>query len=128
MQLLLVIPYQPMRRALKSGLEEEGHQVDTALGWQEATRRLRSARYDVIVLDLPEPSLADAVGVWRESDVRTPILLLVSPDRVEVPRNEFDWGIVEVLALPFRLEDLMARLRALCARNPGEDGERAGGA
>jgi DNA-binding response OmpR family regulator len=118
MRVLLVEDYQPLARALKQGLEEEGFAVDCAADGEEADFKARSARYDAIILDLllPKRDGLSLLQDWRRSGMDAHVLVLTARDTVEDKVRGLDLGADDYMGKPPRLEELLARLRALIRR------------
>ena len=79
-------------------------------------------RYDAIVLDVMLPGL-DGFATCRELRSRgvwTPVLLLTARDAVADRIEGLDTGADDYLVKPFSFAELLARLRALVRRAPGE--------
>ena len=72
MRVLLVEDEVKMARALRRGLEHEGHAVDAADDGDEALRRALENEYDAIVLDVMLPG-RDGFSVCRELAVERPV-------------------------------------------------------
>src|ERR1700682_2804687 len=117
-RLLLVEDHKPLSRALKRGLEEEGFAVDLAEDGEEADYKARAASYDVIVLDLmlPKKDGVTLLKEWRRDGVKTHVLCLTAKDTTEDKVKGLDLGADDYLTKPFKLEELLARLRALVRR------------
>jgi len=120
---VLVVEDEPkMARLLKRGLDEEGHPADVARTGEEALWMARSAAYDAIVLDVMLPGL-DGFATCRElraREVWTPVILLTARDAIEDRVAGLDTGADDYLVKPFSFAELLARLRALLRRAPGE--------
>ena len=122
MRVLVVEDEPKMSRLLKRGLSEEGHPADVVPTGEEALRRASTGRYDAIVLDLALPGL-DGFATCRELRSRgvwTPVLLLSAHDVVADRIAGLDIGADDCLVKPFSFAELLARLRALVRRAPGE--------
>jgi DNA-binding response OmpR family regulator len=117
-RLLLVEDHKPLSRALKRGLEEEGFAVDLAEDGEEADYKARAASYDVIVLDLmlPKKDGLSLLKEWRRDGVKTHVLCLTAKDTTEDKVRGLDLGADDYLTKPFKIEELLARLRALIRR------------
>jgi DNA-binding response OmpR family regulator len=117
-RLLLVEDHEPLVRALKRGLEEEGFAVDTARDGEEGAHKARTAEYDVIVLDimLPKEDGLSLLKKWRRAGLKSHVLLLTARGTIEDKVKGLDLGADDYLTKPFELEELLARLRALVRR------------
>lgn len=117
-RVLLVEDHKPLVRALKQGLQEEGFAVDVAYDGEEGAYKARTTNYDVIVLDvmLPGEDGLSLLKRWRREGLKTHVLLLTARDTVEDKVRGLDSGADDYLTKPFRLEELLARLRALLRR------------
>jgi DNA-binding response OmpR family regulator len=117
-RLLIVEDHKPLVRSLKRGLEEEGFAVDVAEDGEEADYKVRSATYDVVILDVMLPKIdgLTLLKKWREEKILTHILMLTARDSTEDKVQGLDHGADDYLTKPFQLEELLARLRALVRR------------
>ncbi len=111
-----------LARLLARGLGEEGHVADVAGRGEDALWMAKAARYDAIVLDVMLPGL-DGFETCRElraDDVWAPVLFLTARDDVTDRVRGLDAGADDYLVKPFSFAELLARLRALVRRAPGE--------
>jgi DNA-binding response OmpR family regulator len=115
---LLIEDNQPLVRALRQGLEEEGFAVDVAYDGEEGHFKAQATNYDVIILDLmlPKEDGLSLLARWRSSGLKTHVLILTARDRIEDKVRGLDMGADDYLTKPFQLEELLARLRALVRR------------
>jgi DNA-binding response OmpR family regulator len=118
MRVLLVEDHKPLVRALKQGLEEEGFAVDTAGDGQEGDFKVRTAEYDVVILDLmlPKEDGLSLLQRWRKDGQKAHVLILTARGSIEDKVKGLDLGADDYLTKPFELEELLARLRALIRR------------
>ena len=118
MRVLLAEDHHPMSGALKRGLEAQSFAVDLAEDGEEADYKARSAQYDAIVLDqmLPKIDGLTLLQLWRKEGVDTHILMLSPNGNTKDRIKGLDLGADDYLAKPFKLEELLARLRALIRR------------
>src|SRR5262249_45352475 len=114
-RLLLVADRQTPPDGLESCLSGGGFAVDRAEDGRDADGKVRSAPYDVIVLDVDHPGEGwlPLLQPWRRDGLRAHVLVLGAPgDTVKGAvwrkRGADDW-----LARPPRGEELLARLDAL---------------
>jgi two-component system OmpR family response regulator len=111
-----------MARALRRGLEREGHAVEVAVDGEDGLHLGRTSEFDAIVLDVMLPG-RDGFSVCRElrgADVWTPVLMLTARDAVDDRIRGLDAGADDYLVKPFAFGELLARLRALIRRGPSD--------
>ena len=78
--------------------------------------------YDAVILDLGLPKL-DGLTVlrrWRDAGVSVPVLVLTARDSWHEKVRGIDGGADDYVAKPFRMEEVLARLRALIRRSSGQ--------
>ena len=122
MHILLVEDELKMARALRRGLEQEGHSVDSATDGDDALSRGVEFEYDAMVLDVMLPG-RDGFSICRELRARdrwAPVLMLTARDAVEDRIRGLDAGADDYLVKPFAFGELLARLRALIRRGASE--------
>jgi DNA-binding response OmpR family regulator len=104
-------------------LDRDGYQVLTAYNGLEALRLARDSCPDLIVLDLMLPDV-DGLEVCRtlrrESDV--PIIMLTARTTDQDKLVGLDLGADDYVSKPFSPKELLARVRAVLRRLPGERG------
>ena len=111
-----------MADLLARGLREEGHAVDVARTGEDALWMAGAVPYEAIVLDVMLPGLDGlaACRELRERGIWTPVLILTARDAVADRVAGLDTGADDYLVKPFSFSELLARLRALTRRAPGE--------
>lgn len=121
MRILLVEDDADLRGALEELLCREGYKVIKAPDILSA----RSAMDHSIHLVMLDVTLPDGDGVslcrqWRSEGVQTPILFLTAKDEeLDVVRG-LDAGGNDYVTKPFRMQELLSRIRALLRRNQKE--------
>lgn len=118
MRVLLVEDHQPLLRALRQGLEEEGFAVDTAVDGEEADVKCRTTGYDVVVLDIMLPKIdgLTLLKKWRADKINTHVLMLTARGMVNDKVAGLDSGADDYLTKPVDLDEFFARIRALVRR------------
>lgn len=117
-RLLLVEDDGELAALLTSALSDEGYAVDVARDGQRGLHLGLTRPYDVAVIDRRLPVLdgLELLVRLRARSVRARALLLTAlgtvPDRID----GLDAGADDYLVKPFDLDELSARLRALCRR------------
>ena len=121
MKILLVEDDTALRGALEELLCREGYEVIKASNVSSA-RSAINFEVDLIMLDVGLPD-GDGVSLcrqWRDEGVQTPILFLTAKDEeLDVVRG-LDAGGNDYVTKPFRMQELLSRIRALLRRNQKE--------
>ena len=121
MKILLVEDDAALRGALEELLCREGYEVIKASNVSLA-RSAMNSEIDLIMLDVGLPD-GDGVSLcrqWRSEGVETPILFLTAKDEeLDVVRG-LDAGGNDYVTKPFRMQELLSRIRALLRRNQKE--------
>ncbi|GHI98515.1 MULTISPECIES: response regulator transcription factor [Streptomyces] len=117
-RLLLVEDDPDIVTMLSEVLRDEGYEVDTATDGQRGLHLGLTRQYDVLVVDRRLPALdgLDVLARLRSRAVRTPVMLLTAMGTVHDRVDGLDAGADDYLVKPFELDELSARLRALCRR------------
>lgn len=121
---VLVVEDEPkVAEAIRSGLEDAGFAVASALDGEEGFFLASSESFDVIVLDrmLPGRDGLSILAALRRKGVLVPVLVLTALDGVEERVAGLDAGADDYLAKPFAFPELLARLRALLRRGRGDN-------
>ena len=119
MRILLVEDKNRLREAIEKALRESGYAVDSTDNGNDGLWMSCENTYDVILLDIMLPGL-DGLSVLeqlrgRERD--TPVLLLTAKDTIADRVKGLRKGADDYLIKPFALEELLARIEALCRRS-----------
>ena len=107
---------------LAAALSEAGYAVDCAADGERADFLGQTERYDAVVLDLGLPKV-DGLTVlrrWREAGMLVPVLVLTARDSWHEKVQGIDGGADDYVAKPFRMEEVLARLRGLIRRASGQ--------
>ncbi|SEO19753.1 DNA-binding response regulator, OmpR family, contains REC and winged-helix (wHTH) domain [Methylobacterium sp. UNC300MFChir4.1] len=119
---VLIVEDEPRIAAdIRQGLERAGYVADVVADGEAAWFRAETEPYDAMVLDLGLPRL-DGLGVLRRlraAEVALPVLILTARDGWRERVEGIDAGADDYLAKPFRMEELVARLRAILRRTAG---------
>ena len=118
MRVLVVEDFEPMARAIGTGLRREGMAVDVVHDGNDALSHLALTRYDVVVLDRDLPGVHGDEICRRLAGGRSPsrILMLTAAGGLRERVEGLDLGADDYLAKPFDFPELTARVRALGRR------------
>ena len=121
MRILIVEDSQRLQRTLGTALRRSGYAVDVAGDGEEGLWLAESNAYDAIVLDvmLPNRDGLDVLRTLRASGRPAHVLLLTARDAVADRVAGLHAGADDYLVKPFALEELLARVQALCRRAYG---------
>lgn len=121
MRILMVEDDSRIAESTKTALEMAGFAVDVEadgeIGWYQGD----TAQFDLAILDLGLPGL-DGMTVlkrWRKSERNLPVLILTARGAWDERVEGIDAGADDYLVKPFRMEELVARVRALIRRSAG---------
>jgi len=119
MRILLVEDDPRIILFVGEALEEAGYSVAVARDGEDGFLDARLNAYDLILLDLALPTLdgVDVARRLRAAGTTTPILMLTARDRERDKILGLDAGADDYLTKPFRLGELLARVRALLRRD-----------
>jgi two-component system OmpR family response regulator len=120
---ILVVEDEPaLARELTRSLAEAGYATDAAADGERADFLAATERYDAIVLDLGLPRVDGLTLLrrWRAAGMGAPVLVLTARGGWHEKVQGIDAGADDYVAKPFRIEELLARLRALIRRAAGQ--------
>lgn len=120
--MLVVEDEAKLARQMSVALREAGYAVDVAADGARAEFLGQTEQYDAVVLDLGLPRL-DGLSVlrrWRDSGLTMPVLVLTARGSWHEKVQGIDAGADDYVAKPFRMEEVLARVRALIRRASGQ--------
>jgi len=112
---------------LRNNLEIEGHEVLVAVDGPSGLQAATSSRIDLVILDLMLPGM-DGFRVLkslRESDQRTPVLVLTARSEESDKVRGLKLGADDYVTKPFGVLELLARVEALLRRREQSTGVRS---
>lgn len=118
MRVLIIEDSTRLCKTISDFLKRNGFAVDSATDGEEGLFLAETNQYDVIILDLMLPKI-DGLSILkkiRRSDNQTSVLILTAKDSVNDRVIGLESGADDYLVKPFSLEELVARIRALCRR------------
>ena len=124
-KVLIVDDEKSIVKGLKSYLEQDDMQVDTAYDGEEAVDKARTDAYDIILLDIMLPKLTglEVCQIIREfSDV--PIIMLTAKGDDMDKIIGLEYGADDYITKPFNILEVKARIKARLRRNTRSDESR----
>lgn len=124
-RILLVEDEAHLAEGVRFNLEAEGHDVRVAADGTVALQQLveEDVGYDLVILDLmlPEVSGFEVASRTRAAGNYVPILILTAKDEPSDLVRGLEEGADDYLTKPFRLDELLARVRGLLRRSRWDD-------
>jgi two-component system, OmpR family, response regulator len=122
LRVLVVEDETDLRKQLMAELDAAGYAVDYAVDGERGDFLAQTEQYDAIVLDLGLPKVDGLTLLrrWREAGVFVPVLVLTARESWNEKVQGMDSGADDYMGKPFRIEELLARLRALIRRASGQ--------
>ena len=121
MRLLLVEDDEGLADRIAAALRAENFAVDCARNGEDGAHLGATEFYDAAILDLGLPKL-DGLSVlkaWRAEGRTLPVLILTARDGWSEKVAGFKAGADDYLTKPFKVEEVIMRLRALVRRANG---------
>jgi DNA-binding response OmpR family regulator len=121
MRILLIEDDRDLGPSVARALRDENFAVDLVADGIDAAHLGETEQYDAAVLDLGLPG-QDGIAVlrgWRAAKRELPVLILTARDGWSDKVAGFKAGADDFLVKPFRIEELVMRLRALVRRAAG---------
>ncbi len=117
-KILLVEDDTYLREGLYELLTKEGYSVYTAASFNEGQEKAVTDIFSLFIFDvmLPDGSGVDLCKHIRAKGIGTPILFLTACDEEFQIVRGLDSGADDYVTKPFRLQELLSRIRALLRR------------
>jgi two-component system OmpR family response regulator len=121
MRVLLVEDDRALAQQVADFLRSEHFAVDIAVDGEDGRHLGLTESYDAAVLDLGLPKIdgAQVLRAWRAAGRTLPVLILTARDGWSEKVGGFKAGADDYLTKPFRIEEVVMRLRALVRRAAG---------
>ncbi|MFM8562850.1 MAG: response regulator [Acidimicrobiia bacterium] len=118
---LLVEDEESFIDALTVGLKKEGFRVEVARDGLEALNKFDSTQPDVVLLDVMLPKIS-GIDVCRQLRKRTQVpIIMVTAKGAEIDTVVgLEVGADDYITKPYRMRELVARMRAVLRRVPNE--------
>jgi two-component system, OmpR family, response regulator len=118
LRILVVEDEKKVADDLADALTASCYVVERAIDGETAWFKGDTEDYDLVVLDFGLPKLdgSQVLRKWRANDRVMPVLVLTARDSWSEKVDAIDGGADDYLTKPFRMEELLARVRALLRR------------
>jgi two-component system OmpR family response regulator len=121
MRVLIAEDEPSLSQQLGAALDAAGYAVDVSSDGERADFLAQTEAYDAIILDLGLPRIDGLTLLrrWREAGMFAPVLVLTARGSWSEKVQGIDGGADDYMSKPFRMEEVLARLRALIRRASG---------
>ena len=120
MVVLLVEDDEDLGELVKYNLEKNQFKVDWVLDGREALERIKTNRYNLIILDLMLPGISglDICREIRENPTNkdVPVIVLTALSDEDTKVKGFSVGADDYVTKPFSMKELLARIEAVLRR------------
>ena len=122
MRVLVVEDESRIAEQIAAAMSDAGYAVDCAGDGERADFLAQTENYDAVVLDLGLPRVDGLTLLqrWRDAGIGVPVLVLTARGSWHEKVQGIDGGADDYLSKPFRMEEVLARVRALIRRASGQ--------
>jgi two-component system OmpR family response regulator len=126
MRILLAEDDRRIAASLGGALTTAGFAVESVFDGEEAWFRVDTEEFDIVILDLGLPKLdgLTALKRWRKSGRSVPVLVLTARGNWDERVDGIEAGADDYVVKPFRVEEVVARIRAILRRSTGRASPR----
>jgi len=112
-RILYVDDEQHLRQLIKDQLSAEGYSVDTADDGDTATERLKTEKFDLILLDIRMPRMngIEVLKFIKAKKITCRIIMLTAVDDLAIALEAVKQGANDYLTKPYELETLLKSVR-----------------
>jgi DNA-binding response OmpR family regulator len=117
-KILIVEDDRDLSEVICFALQTKSHIVHPVYDGPSAAMMLKTAKFDLVILDLMLPGLSgiEVCRQFRASGGKTPVLMLTAKTNIDDKETGLDTGADDYLTKPFDQRELAARVRALLRR------------
>jgi DNA-binding response OmpR family regulator len=121
---LVVDDTKSVQMLLADYLTSQGFEVLTASDGLEAQQRLSEHKVDIILLDIMMPNMDGYQFIGRlRKESQTPVIMITAKQHEADLIRAFDLGTDDYLTKPFRMRELLVRMRAVLRRADQENAQ-----
>ncbi len=112
-RILVADDVEAVTTLLVTALEIAGYEVVVAENGQKAYELGTSGEFDLAIIDQLMPGLlgTEILERWQSEGISMPVIMLSGVEDDEIVVGSLDSGAIDYVHKPFRLPELMARIR-----------------
>lgn len=121
MKRVLIVEDEPrLASFLDKALTADGFTTHVVTNGRDAPTLARDDEFDLVILDLGLPGIDgfEVLERVRRGGQRLPVIILTARDEVEEKVRGLDTGADDYMTKPFKLDELLARVRARLRADP----------
>ena len=109
-KLLIVDDEETLRILVRSELEERGYEVDEAESGEKALEKLRSNKYNLVILDIRMPGMdgMEVLKKIREENLAPKVIMLTGVEELKIARDSLNLGANDFLTKPYDIRTLLS--------------------
>jgi DNA-binding response OmpR family regulator len=109
-KLLIVDDEETLRILVRSELEERGYEVDEAESGEKALEKLRSSKYNLVILDIRMPGMdgMEVLKKIREENLAPKVIMLTGVEELKIARDSLNLGANDFLTKPYDIRTLLS--------------------
>ncbi len=120
-RILVVDDHHNVRAMLSDFLGGQGYQVATAADGREALQAIRTSPPDLILLDIMMPAMDGYQFIsYLRREANIPVIMITAKQQEADIVRGFDFGADDYVTKPFRLRELLVRIRAVLRRSAAQ--------
>ncbi len=121
-RVLVVDDEKSIVKGIKFGLLQDGYEVDVAYDGEEAFEKIKTNKFDIVILDLMLPKM-DGLTVCRQvrEFSNVPIIMLTAKGEDLDKILGLEYGADDYMTKPFNILELKARMKAVFRRVTSEE-------
>jgi len=118
LKILLAEDDRNLGMILKAFLDANGHTATLCVNGEDAWKTLGVQHFDICLFDITMPVMDGFTLARKVKEVRSdlPIIFLTAHDELEDILEGFAIGADDYVTKPFNMEELLARINAVCRR------------
>lgn len=128
MRMLLVEDDLAIGQSLLRALQDAGYSIEWVRDGVSGRAAIDATEYTTVLLDLGLPGMSglDVLKAARASGKEVPVLILTARDDLDTCVQGLDLGADDYMLKPFKVAELLARVRAVLRRKAGYPASRLG--
>jgi len=121
---ILIVEDEPaVASVIQKALGEDRYEPSVAMDGPSAWDHIQRFEYDLVVMDVMIPGVSgiELTRKLRKAGLNTPVLMLTALGSTDNIVTGLDAGADDYLTKPFKIAELLARVRSLLRRNTGQN-------